>query len=110
MPREALLKKLKMYRLRAKVEIEARDQLGVYVDLGAIPTTGAASYADRAVTFADPRLAGTGRAQHRRACRDAGQSAGPARLSRSTGWRWACRKAAISASRKSSPWMPDWTN
>src|SRR5215475_12445047 len=28
---EALLKKLKMYRLRSKVEIEARNQLGVYV-------------------------------------------------------------------------------
>ena len=31
--RDALLKKLKMYRLRAKVDVEAREQLGVYVDL-----------------------------------------------------------------------------
>src|ERR1700759_3328375 len=28
--RDALLKKLKLYRLRAAVEIEARDQLGVF--------------------------------------------------------------------------------
>src|SRR5882724_12874228 len=31
--RDALLKKLIMYRLRSKVGIEARDQLGVYVNL-----------------------------------------------------------------------------
>src|SRR6478609_11802989 len=31
--RDALLKKLTMYRLRSKVGIEARDQLGVYVNL-----------------------------------------------------------------------------
>ena len=37
---EALLKRLKMYRLRAKIEIEARPQLGVYVGLRAIPATG----------------------------------------------------------------------
>src|ERR1700750_2903938 len=30
---EALLKKLKMYKLRAKVEIELRTPLGVYVNL-----------------------------------------------------------------------------
>src|SRR6185503_12644428 len=46
---EALLKKLKMYRLRAKVEITARGELAVYAGL-----TGDA--AQRAVTFADPRL------------------------------------------------------
>lgn len=47
--REALLKKLKLYRLRAKVEIAARDELGVYAGL-----TGDA--VRRAVTFPDPRL------------------------------------------------------
>jgi folate-binding protein YgfZ len=47
---EALFKKLRLYRLRAKVELEMRDQLGVYV---ALPADAAA----RAVSFADPRLA-----------------------------------------------------
>ncbi len=54
--RDALLKKLKMYRLRTPVEIEAREQLGVYVHLKGHPDNRLASYADRAVTFADPRL------------------------------------------------------
>lgn len=53
---DALLKKLTMYRLRSKVEIEARDQLGVYVNLTGHPDNRIVSYADRAVTFADPRL------------------------------------------------------
>lgn len=57
---DALLKKLKMYRLRAPLEIEARPQLGVYVDLQGHPDNRAASYADRAVTFADPRVAALG--------------------------------------------------
>jgi hypothetical protein len=48
--REALLKKLRQYKLRSKVEIEARSQLGVYAVL-----EGKA--AARAVTFADPRMA-----------------------------------------------------
>jgi len=48
--RESLLKKLRQYRLRAKIEIEARGQLGVYAGL-----EGKA--AARAVTFADPRMA-----------------------------------------------------
>jgi folate-binding protein YgfZ len=47
--RDALLKRLKMYRLRAKVEIEARDQLAVLVGL-----TG--RHAQYGITFADPRL------------------------------------------------------
>jgi folate-binding protein YgfZ len=47
---EALLKKLKLYRLRAKVEIAPRDELGVYAGL-----TGDA--VRRAVSFIDPRLA-----------------------------------------------------
>jgi len=46
---DMLLKKLRLYKLRAKVEIEARDQLGVYA---ALPGEAAA----RAVSFADPRL------------------------------------------------------
>ena len=48
--REALLKKLKMYRLRTPVEIAARDELGVYASL-----TGDA--VRRAVSFLDPRHA-----------------------------------------------------
>lgn len=58
--RDALLKKLKMYKLRAKVEIEARDQLGVYSNLTGHPPNRQVAYADRAITFADPRLAQMG--------------------------------------------------
>lgn len=54
--RDALLRKLKMYKLRAKVDIEARDQLGVYSNLKGHPANRDVPYADRAVTFADPRL------------------------------------------------------
>ena len=57
----ALLKKLTMYRLRSKIEIEARDQLGVYVNLTGHPDNRTASYADRAVSFTDPRFTGLGR-------------------------------------------------
>jgi folate-binding protein YgfZ len=54
--RDALLKKLKMYRLRSKVEIEARDEHGVYAALaGSHPPTRPTPYADRAITFPDPR-------------------------------------------------------
>jgi folate-binding protein YgfZ len=53
---DALLKKLKMYRLRAKIDLELRGQLGVYVHLAGHPENRSASYADRAITFADPRL------------------------------------------------------
>jgi hypothetical protein len=56
---EALLKKLRLYRLRAKVEIEARDQLGVYLDLQGHPANRPTSYADRAITFRDPRIVGS---------------------------------------------------
>ena len=58
--RDALLKKLTLYRLRSKIEIEARDQLGVYVNLKGHPDNRPLSYADRAVSFADPRLAALG--------------------------------------------------
>ncbi len=58
--RDALMKKLTMFRLRAKVEIESREQLGVYVDLRGHPDNRISSYADRAVTFADPRLEALG--------------------------------------------------
>ena len=58
--RDALLKKLKMYRLRTKVEIEARDQLAVFVDLKGHPQSRVVPYADRAVSFPDPRLAALG--------------------------------------------------
>jgi len=51
--RDALRKRLTMYRLRAKVEIEARDQLAVLVGLEGRP-------AERGITFADPRLAALG--------------------------------------------------
>jgi folate-binding protein YgfZ len=52
---DALLKKLKMYRLRARIEIEAREQLAVYIALKGHPDNRPAAYADRAVSFADPR-------------------------------------------------------
>jgi folate-binding protein YgfZ len=51
--RDALVKRLTMYRLRAKVEIEARDQLAVLVGLTGRPT-------ERGLTFEDPRLAALG--------------------------------------------------
>lgn len=57
---ENLLRKLKMYKLRAKVEIEARDQLGVYSNLRGHPDNRPVPYADRAVTFPDPRMTGFG--------------------------------------------------
>jgi tRNA-modifying protein YgfZ len=50
---EALLKRLTMYRLRAKIGIALRPQLSVYVGLSGRP-------AGRAVTFPDPRLAALG--------------------------------------------------
>ena len=50
---EGLLKRLTMYRLRAKIGIAPRPQLSVYAGLG-----GRA--AERAITFPDPRLAGLG--------------------------------------------------
>lgn len=59
--RDAILKKLKLYRLRARVEIEPRDQLGVYIDLKDHPDNRPTSYADRAITFADPRMTALGR-------------------------------------------------
>jgi folate-binding protein YgfZ len=57
---EALLKKLKLYRLRAQVEIEPRPQLGVYLNLKGHPDNRPAPYAERAISFADPRLAALG--------------------------------------------------
>jgi len=56
--RDALLKKLKLYRLRARVEIEARDQLGVFAALTGHPDNRPTPYAARAITFDDPRHAG----------------------------------------------------
>jgi tRNA-modifying protein YgfZ len=58
--RDPLLKKLKLYRLRSRVEIEPREQLGVYVGLKGHPDNRVVPYADRAVSFADPRLAALG--------------------------------------------------
>jgi folate-binding protein YgfZ len=57
---EALLKKLRLYRLRAKVEIEPRPQLGVYVNLAGHPANRPTPYSARAVTFPDPRLEALG--------------------------------------------------
>jgi folate-binding protein YgfZ len=57
---DALIKKLRLYRLRAKVEIEAREPLGVYSNLQGHPDNRPTSYADRAITFRDPRLAALG--------------------------------------------------
>ncbi len=50
---EALIRKLKLYRLRARIEIAPRLQLSVYAGLTGRP-------AERAITFADPRLAALG--------------------------------------------------
>jgi folate-binding protein YgfZ len=52
--RDALIKRLSMYRLRARVQIEAREQLAVFVGLHGQP-------AERGVTFEDPRLPALGR-------------------------------------------------
>ena len=57
---EGLLKRLRLYKLRAKVEIELRAQLGVYVALAGHPENRPTDYAARAVTFPDPRLAALG--------------------------------------------------
>ena len=46
-------RKLKLYRLRARIEIALRPQLSVYAGLKGRP-------GERAVTFADPRLAALG--------------------------------------------------
>jgi folate-binding protein YgfZ len=51
--RDGLIRRLSMYRLRAKVQIEPRDQLAVLVGLTGRP-------AQRGVTFEDPRLAELG--------------------------------------------------
>jgi folate-binding protein YgfZ len=56
--REALARKLRMYRLRARIEIEPRDQLGVFVALAGHPDNRPAPYAERAVSFDDPRHPG----------------------------------------------------
>jgi hypothetical protein len=53
---EALLKRLKMYKLRAKVEIEARPQLGVFLNLKGHPSNRPTTYEARAVSFPDPRV------------------------------------------------------
>ncbi len=58
--REILLKKLKMYKLRARIEIEGRDQLAVYSNLEGHPENRPTPYADRAITFADPRMTAFG--------------------------------------------------
>lgn len=50
---DGLLKRLTMYRLRAKIGIALRPQLTVYVGLSGRP-------AERAITFPDPRLAALG--------------------------------------------------
>ncbi|HXL71959.1 MAG TPA: hypothetical protein VN935_12045 [Rhizomicrobium sp.] len=50
---EGLLKRLTMYRLRAKIGIALRPQLSVYAGLSGRP-------AERAVSFSDPRLATLG--------------------------------------------------
>jgi folate-binding protein YgfZ len=50
---EVLVKKLKQYRLRAKIEISVRPQLAVYVGLTGRP-------GERAVSFVDPRVAALG--------------------------------------------------
>lgn len=56
--REALARKLGMYRLRARIEIESRDQLGVFAALEGHPDNRPTPYAARAVSFDDPRHPG----------------------------------------------------
>jgi folate-binding protein YgfZ len=56
--RDALARKLRMYRLRARIEIEPRDQLGVFAALAGHPPGRALPYTERAVTFDDPRHCG----------------------------------------------------
>jgi folate-binding protein YgfZ len=51
--RDALVKRLAMYRLRAKVQVEPREQLNVLAGLEGRP-------AARGITFADPRLEALG--------------------------------------------------
>lgn len=51
--RDALVKRLSIYRLRAKVQIEVRDQLCVLAGLSGRP-------AERGITYADPRLSALG--------------------------------------------------
>jgi len=51
--RDVLIKRLSMYKLRAKVQVEAREQLAVFAGL-----SGHA--AERGVTFEDPRLPALG--------------------------------------------------
>lgn len=51
--RDALVKRLTMYRLRSKVQIEAREQLAVVAGLTGTPAV-------RGVTFPDPRLPALG--------------------------------------------------
>lgn len=58
---DVLLKKLKMYRLRARIDVELREPLCVYVNLAGHPDNRPTPYADRAITFTDPRLAALGR-------------------------------------------------
>ena len=53
---EGLVKRLKLYRLRTKLEIALRPQLAVYAGLTELPGRAAA----RAVTFPDPRVAALG--------------------------------------------------
>ena len=53
---DALLKRLRMYKLRAKVEIESREPLGVFLNLTGHPDNRPAPYADRAISFSAPRL------------------------------------------------------
>ena len=51
--RDALIKRLSMYKLRAKVQVEPREQLGVLVRFDGPPS-------ERGAVFRDPRLAALG--------------------------------------------------
>src|SRR3569833_3143752 len=53
---DALLNRLRMYKLRAKVEIESREPLGEFLNLTGHPDNRPTPYADRAISFIDPRL------------------------------------------------------
>lgn len=57
---DALAKKLKIYKLRANVEIKACPELGVFVNLKPAPAIGPSPDAGGAVSFADPRVSELG--------------------------------------------------
>ena len=90
---EALLKKLKMYRLRAKVEIELRAATGASMSGLRAIRQPAAPYATRHQLSPIPGWRRWACAASARVAEMPDNLAGPAPLSCRSAWRWACRKA-----------------